>query len=180
RWELEEGEVIEMPSPGEMHALVCWFVIRVLTEYVLHRGSGHILTNDCGLIVRRKPDTVRGPDVMLSLDNLTLEEANPGHSQRIPTLVVEVFSPSDRPGRLYKRVEQYFRRGVPLVWVLYPEERTANVFRKGELPKVLDETETLSGNGILPGFTCKVRDLFELPGQAAKPARPRPRKGSRD
>jgi Uma2 family endonuclease len=176
RWELEEGTVVEMPSPGEAHALVCWFVIRLLTDYVMSRGSGHLLTNDCGLIVRRKPDTVRGPDVMLSLQNLTLEDANPKHSERVPTLVVEVFSPSDRPGKIAGRVEQYLRRGVPLVWVVYPEERTVNVFRSDELPKLLDESDELTGNGILPDFKCKVAELFALP----QPARPRLRKGNRE
>lgn len=182
RWELDEGEVIEMPSPGEMHALVCWFVIRVLTEYINRRGSGHILTNDCGLVVRRKPDTVRGPDIMLSLENLTLDQANPGHSTRTPTLIVEVFTPHDRPGRLSKRIEQYLESGVPLVWVLYPQERIVNVFRPGELLKVLDEMDELSGNGVLPGFSCRVNELFALPEQkpANKPASPRSRKGNRE
>lgn len=170
RFELENGEVVEVSSPGEAHALVCWFVIRVLTEYVLRRGSGHLLTNDCGLIVQRSPDTVHGPDVMVFLENRTLEQASRGHTDRVPTLVVEVFSPSDRPGRLNRRVDQYHRLGVPLVWVIYPEERTVNVYRPNEFPKVLDESDELTGNGVLPDFRCHVRDLFSLPEkQPAKP-----------
>ena len=177
RWELAEGQVIEMPSPGEAHALVCWFVAQILTDYLRAHGRGHLLTIDCGLIVARNPDTVRGPGIMLSLDNLTLEEAKPGHTDRIPTLVVEVFSPTDRPGNMARRVEQFQRRGVPLVWVIYPEERTVNVFCQDELPRVLDEADELSGNGVLPGFSCQVADLFALPTK--KPAR-RPRKGTRE
>jgi Uma2 family endonuclease len=176
-WELAEGKVIEMPPPGEAHALVCWFIAQILSDYIRERGSGHILTNDCGLILARNPDTVRGPDIMLSLKNLKLENAKPGHTERIPDLVVEVFSPTDRPGNMARRVEQFQRRGVPLVWVVYPEERTVNVFRLDELPRVLDETDELSGNGVLPGFLCKVADLFALP--VKKPAR-RPRKGPRE
>jgi Uma2 family endonuclease len=164
RLELDNGEVVEMPSPGEAHALVCWLVIKVLTEYVVRRGRGHILTNDCGLVVRRNPDTVRGPDVMLSLDDLSLDDASPGHSTRVPTLVVEVYSPSDKPAQYGRRVEQYHERGVPLVWVVYPEERSVAVCHPNEFPKTLDETDELTGNGVLPDFACKVRDLFTSPG----------------
>lgn len=170
RFELESGEVIEMSSPGEAHALVCWFVIRVLTEYVGRRGSGHLLTNDCGLIVRRSPDTVRGPDVMCHLDNLSLGQARRGHTDRVPSLITEVLSPTDRRGKTLRRIEQYHRRGVPLVWLVDPEELTVTVFRPNEFPRVLDEADELTGNGVLPDFSCKVADLFALPGQ--QPAAP--------
>ncbi|MBY0513786.1 MAG: Uma2 family endonuclease [Gemmataceae bacterium] len=170
RFELEDGEPVEMPSPGEAHAMVCWFVIKVLTDFVVRRGGGQILTNDCGLIVRRGPDTVRGPDVILFLETRTLDEAARGPVDRVPPLVVEVFSPSDRPGKLNRRIDQYHRRGVPLVWVVYPEERTVNVCRPNEFPRVLDETDELTGNGVLPDFSCRVADLFSLPGAA--PTRP--------
>ncbi|MBX9583216.1 MAG: Uma2 family endonuclease [Gemmataceae bacterium] len=186
RLELDEGEVVEMPSPGEVHAYVCGFVVRVLTEYLIRRRSGYLLTNDCGLIVRRRPDTVRGPDIMLFLENRTLDQMSRGFCERVPPLVVEVFSPSDRPGRLNRRIDQYHRRGVALVWVVYPEERTVNVCRPDEFPKVLDETDELTGNGILPDFACPVRDLFgfpDLPPTAPtprpSPAPKRPRKGPR-
>lgn len=187
RLELDDGEVVEMPSPGEMHALVCWFVTKLLTEYVVRRGAGHLLTNDCGLIVRRKPDTVRGPDVMLHLDNLRLEQARPGHSDRIPALIAEVISPSDKEKETNRRVRQYLARGVPLVWIVYPQTRLVNVCRPGEFHKTLDESDELTGNGVLPDFACPVRHLFEPPdltpaGPNSKPSpapKPRTRKGPR-
>lgn len=183
RLELDEGEVVEMPSPGEAHALVCWLVIKVMTEYVVRRGAGHLLTNDCGLVVRRKPDTVRGPDVMVSLDNLRLDQARRGHSERVPALIIEVVSPSDREKDINRRVRQYLDGGVPLVWVVYPQTRLVNVCRPNEFPKTLDETDELTGNGVLPDFSCSVRDLFGLPGEPPAPPepapKPRPRKGPR-
>jgi Uma2 family endonuclease len=169
QYELVNGEVVEMPSPGEAHAFVCWLVIRVLTNYLTKRGSGHMLTNDGGLIVRRNPDTVRGPDAMVFLDDLTLTNARLGHCERIPSLVVEVRSPSDRDGKIIRRVEQYHRRGIPLVWVIDFEDLLVTAYRPNEFPKVLDETESLTGNGVLPDFSCKVAELFALPGTVNQP-----------
>jgi Uma2 family endonuclease len=67
------------------------------------------------------------------------------------------------------RVEQYLRRGVQLVWVIEPDERIVYVYRPNEFHKILDETEELTGNGVLPDFSCRVADLFALPGQLQTP-----------
>ena len=74
-------------------------------------------------------------------------------------------------------MDQYVRRGIPMVWLIDPEERHVTMYRPNEFHKILDESESITGNGVLPGFTCKVADLFALPTK--KPAR-RPRKGNRE
>ncbi len=170
-YELEDGKVVPMPSLGELHGLLCWIVAHLLGGYVVPRG-GYLMTNDTGLIVRRRPDTVRGPDVMLFLDGRKVEEMSRGHSQRVPTLVVEVLSPSDQFSKTLRRVDQYEARGVPLIWVIDPDERAVHIFRPNELRKRLDETDDLTGNGVLPDFSCKVADLFTLPGQQQTPSPP--------
>ena len=160
-----------MPSPGEQHGFVCWLVIRLLTEYVLRRQSSYLLTNDCGLIVRRNPDTVRGPDAMVFLDPIP-ESLSRSFCERVPPLIIEVRSPSDRWGDMVRRVEQYIRRGTALVWVVDPEDRIVTVFRPDELQRKLDESDELTGNGVLPDFRCRVADLFALPGQPPAPPSP--------
>jgi Uma2 family endonuclease len=164
RYELDDGMVIETPSPGELHGLLCWIVAHLLGGYVVPRG-GYLMTNDTGLIVRRRPDTVRGPDVMLFLDGRKVEELSRGHSERVPPLVVEVLSPSDQFSKTLRRVDQYEARGVPLIWVIDPDERAVHVFRPNELRKRFEETDELTGNGVLPDLRLKVADLFTLPGQ---------------
>ena len=152
-----------MPSPGKLHGTVCWLVIRVLTAYLDARGEGYLCTNDTGLIVARNPDSVRGPDVMLYLVHTPIEGITPRHADDLPALVVEVMSPSDSMGSTLKRVEQYFGRGVQLVWVVAPDERLVQVCRPNEFPRVLDETDELTGNGVLPDFRCPVEALFKVP-----------------
>ncbi len=165
RYELVAGEVVEMPSPGELHGVFCWLVSRVLGNYLFRRGAGYVCTNDTGLIVRRGPDTVRGPDVMLFLLAKTFAQLSRKFAEDVPDLIVEVFSPTDRVSQMHRRVEQYHQRGVRLVWVVFPEDRTVNVYLPGEFPKVHDETDELSGHGVLPEFSCRVADLFALPGE---------------
>src|SRR5439155_19919113 len=70
-WELDEGQVVEMPPPGEMHGILCGFIAHLLWAYVRKRGRGAVSSNDTGLLVKRKPGTVRGPDTMV------LDESRP-------------------------------------------------------------------------------------------------------
>ena len=171
RWcELERGEVIDVPPPKHLHGVVCWLVSAILAQYVIRRGAGYACTNDTGIIVERRPDTVRGADVMLFLKSKPWDQLTRGYVEDIPDLIVEVLSPDDRQNRTNRRIEQYLRRGVPLVWLIDPEDRTVAVYRPNEFHKVLDETEQLNGNGVLPEFSCRVADLFALPGQS--PASP--------
>jgi Uma2 family endonuclease len=187
RLELDAGEVVEMPSPGELHGFVCWLTGMLLGNYLFRRGAGYICSNDTGLIVHRRPDTVRGPDLILFLESRAAAEMNRGFCDRVPALIVEVVSPSDKEKDTNRRVRQYLARGVPLVWVVYPEHRLVHVCRPDEFHKVLDETDELTGNGVLPDFACLVRDLFTPPGLAPNTAspksspapKPRPRKGPR-
>lgn len=162
-YELEAGRPTAMSSPGKQPGTICWLVVKKLTEYLTIRGEGYICTNDTGLIVTRSPDTVRGPDLMLFLEHTALDQITPKHAEDIPTLVVEVLSPRDSMGATLRRVEQYLALGVPLVWVVEPKVRAVQVYRPQEFPKVLDEMDELSGNGILPEFRCSVSTFFTIP-----------------
>jgi Uma2 family endonuclease len=160
RYELEAGRAVEMPSPSELHGYVIYLIFRLLVRYFDERGTGYVLSNDTGLVVATAPDTVRGPDLMGFLDDRPIEEMSRKHCVRVPALVVEVLSPSDRISRTNTRIEQYLRRGVSLVWLVDPDDRTVTVYRPNEFHRVLTEDDTLTGNGVLPSFSLKVASFF--------------------
>jgi Uma2 family endonuclease len=164
-FELERGEVREMPTPSEYHGVICSFIAHLLWEYVFRRGGkGLVSSNDAGLLVERNPDTVRGPDVMFWEETRQADELSRKFSTQLPRLIVEVLSPSDTVTRTNRRVSQYLRRGVPLVWLVDPEVRSVTVYRPGQDYTVLDETDELVVEEVLPGWRCRVADLFAVPG----------------
>jgi Uma2 family endonuclease len=164
RAELVRGEIVEMPSPGEVHGSVCWWIAGLFTIYVLRRGRGRGTNNDTGLVVEEGPDTVRGPDFVFFDESRALDSLSPKHMRQVPQLVVEVVSPTDKPNKITRRVGEYLKRGVPLVWIVDPGDRTVGVHRKGELPRTLDETDELTGEEVLPDLKLGVAELFKLPG----------------
>ena len=54
--------------------------------------------------------------------------------------------------------------GVAMVWVVEPELRIVDVYLKDGTSSRLREPDELSGEDVLPGFRCRVAELFpELP-----------------
>ncbi|MGL4553238.1 MAG: Uma2 family endonuclease [Gemmataceae bacterium] len=166
RTELVRGEVVEMSSPGEIHGSVCWLISFLFGLYVVKRGRGRATANDTGLVVEEGPDTVRGPDLMFFDESRALGTLNWKHARQIPQLVIEVVSPTDTTNKINRRIGEYLRRGVPLVWIVDPADRTVGVHRRGELPKTLDETDELTGDDVLPDLKWRVAELFTLPASA--------------
>jgi Uma2 family endonuclease len=101
---------------------------------------------------------------MVHLTTKAVGQFSRRYSTDVPALVVEVMSPSDTHRRTTRRVGQYLRRGVPLVWVVDPEDMAVYVHKADEFTTVLEGDEELTGNGVLPDFACRVSDLFALPG----------------
>ena len=61
------------------------------------------------------------------------------------------------------KVKLYSRRNVKEYWVVNWQERTLEIYRREDavltLEKTLEETDVLQ-SPLLPGFSCKVSQLF--------------------
>jgi Uma2 family endonuclease len=164
-FELERGEVVEMPVPSKYHGFICGNAARILGNFACQRKRGYPCSNDAGLIVEEGPDTVRGPDVSFYEDDQTPDTMERKYAKQPPRLVVEVLSPSDKQSKTNIRISQYLRRGVPLVWLVDPELRIVTVYRSGKDLYTRDNGEELTGEDVLPDFRCRVAEFFALPGQ---------------
>ena len=164
-FELEKGEVIEMPPPKRLHGFVCNNMAWRLTNYAETRGVGIVCTNDAGVIVERDPDTVRGPDVAYFDDVQAADEILAEYAKVPPVIAVEVLSPDDRVNQVALKVDEYLAFGVKQVWVVDPEAKDIAVHRVGVSMRLLNQDDELLGGDALPGFSCRVSDFFRLPGQ---------------
>ncbi len=173
KWfELVRGQVIELTPPMRRHGVVCARVGSVLANYTFERGSGHVTSNNSGVVLERAPDTVRGPDVAVYDDASTFAELHPKYGEVPPLLAVEVLSPNDRPGKVLDKFADYLRTGVRLVWVIDPETRKVSVHRPNKSPHTVGEHEELTGEDVLPDLRCRVADIFRLAGEKPKPPEP--------
>jgi Uma2 family endonuclease len=77
-----------------------------------------------------------------------------------PDLAVEVISPNDLAAELEDKLDDYRSAEIPLIWIIYPHRRTASVYRIDGTSTHLRESDELSGEQIIPGFRCRLAEIF--------------------
>ena len=116
------------------------------------------------------PSLVRRPDVsFIRRGRLPNEVLPAGWGKIPPDLAVEVVSPNDSVDKLEERLDDYQKVAVPLLWVVNLKSRTVMVYRADGSVSRLRESDELSGEDVIPGFRCPVRDILP-PRQAVVPA----------
>jgi Uma2 family endonuclease len=117
---------------------------------------------DCGYqISADDPNKVRYPDgSFITRGRLPHDQPPKGHMRISADLMIEVVSPHDLAWEVDHKVDEFLRAGVRLIWVLYPDTRTILIYRPGSEVTRLSDVDELSGEDVLPGFTCRVSELF--------------------
>ncbi|MBI4581515.1 MAG: Uma2 family endonuclease [Planctomycetes bacterium] len=159
--ELVRGEVITLSPGGLAHNRVVSNAFGLLRDWARQSGHGRAFTNETGLIVDRRPDTVRGADVVYySYQRLPRNSGPEGFSDIPPELVVEVVGKGQGWREMVEKAGEYLRMGVDRVWVIDPSSRRVHVFRPDVEPLVLGPGSTVTDQDVLPDFHAKTDDLF--------------------
>jgi Uma2 family endonuclease len=169
RFDLVDGHLVER-NMGAESSWIALQINRYLGNYAETSQHGLVLGPDCGYqIFPDDPNRVRFPDGSFMRSGRLPNDALPrGYIRVVPDLVLEVVSPNDLAWEVDLKVTEYLQAGVPLVWVFYPDTRTVSVYRADGQAARLGAGETLSGEEVLPGFTCPVADVF--PRHSTAPA----------
>lgn len=161
RWELVDGELVEMSPSGEESSNVGLTIGALLWVHVRTHKLGRVYGADGGFILFPDRNTVRAPDVaFVRAEQVPHGEARKHFARLAPDLVVEVLSPTDRASEVVAKIEMYQEAGVPLIWLVDPDDATVTVIAAGRPTTVLKLTDTLDGGGVLPGFSVPVADIF--------------------
>jgi len=107
-----------------------------------------------------KPMLVRKPDVSFVAAARQSGPSPKGNMRIAPDLAAEIISPHDTYESVEEKVGNYRSAGVRLIWIVSPGFKTVLVRRLDRTCAELDDTGTLSGEDVVPGFTCPVADLF--------------------
>lgn len=157
--ELIDGRIIPMAPTGGEHGLVEFNLGSELRSFVRQHKLGWVMGGEVGIYTRRNPDRVRGADVVF-ISNERLPERPTGFLEIAPELVVEVISPTDRWQDVHEKIEEYFAIGVNWVWVVEPAGQAVRIFHSVIEARKLSQGDTLTGEGVLAGFTLPVAEIF--------------------
>ncbi len=74
--------------------------------------------------------------------------------------VIEVISTTDQINRVHKKMEDYRKAKVKIVWQIFPELKQVHIY-KGKKMQVCEGKDICSAEDVIKGFKLSVNDLFK-------------------
>ena len=162
RYELIDGQLVERKMGAKSSRVATRLVSRMDT-FCDARGSGEVFQSNCGYqIFEPDGNRVRYADgSFIRAGRLPGDEPPQGHCRITPDLVIESVSPNDTAVEVEAKVEEWLDAGVRLVWVLYPNTQRVHVHTHARTFGKLGTEDVLTGGDVLPGFKCRVAEIFQ-------------------
>jgi Uma2 family endonuclease len=160
KYELVDGEIRRLSPAGFRHGAVAVELSGLLRAFVKPRKLGHL--GDSSIGFQMPNGNVRSPDVsFVATGRFENDDPPVGYSPVLPDLAVEILSPSDGAQEILDKVGEYLDAGVRIVWVVDPQQRRVNCYRSLTDVHTLSAADDLDGEDVLPGFRCRLADLFQ-------------------
>jgi Uma2 family endonuclease len=161
RYELVDGESIDMGNSGMEHGYVACILVARLTTLVQQDKLGAVCDSSTAFTL--KNGNKRSPDVsFVNKERLKgLKRPPRGFFQGSPDLAIEILSPNNTVEEIHAKIVEYFENETLLVWVIHPDERYVLVYHAPEPDRFLRADDMLDGEAIVPGFSMAIADLFE-------------------
>ncbi|WP_460194305.1 Uma2 family endonuclease [Thermosynechococcus sp. FA-CM-4201] len=169
RIELEDGEIITMPTGSPLHIAIIRFLFTTLENEI---KANHLPFEifPGGIGVRTGLRTSREPDLCIlhCEDWDALRKQNPLSAivERPPLLVVEVVSPGNvnRDREYHTKRREYAEMGIPEYWIVDPEEQKVVlcvlVGQSYQLTEL--QGQSLIRSTLLPQLVVTAEQLFNL------------------
>jgi Uma2 family endonuclease len=161
RYELIDGVPVEKSMGAESDRIALRLGGR-LDQFCLTSGCGLAFGSQTGYrCFPNNPRQVRKPDVSFVARGRLEDDRPPeGDIEISPDLAVEVVSPNDTYEEIQTRIRDYKSARTRLIWVISPKTRTVLIRLLDGTCAEVGEGGELSGEDVIPGFACKVADLF--------------------
>lgn len=160
RYELVDGELVDMGNSGMEHGWIASILNGAMFNYVYSHKLGVICDSSTAFTL--KTGNKRSPDIsFIAKDRLKgLKRLPKGYFEGAPDLAVEILSPNNTVEQIHEKIVEYFENGTRLLWVIHPDEQFVLVYHSPSPDRLLQVTDALEGEDIVPGFSLPVAELF--------------------
>jgi Uma2 family endonuclease len=154
KYEWNDGELIQFIGMKQQQ----WYVYRALNALFIAKGC------------YKKGTFMAEPDVMLTgiqmrrpdIAYFTDEQIRKGRENEdvVPEFVIEVISTNDQIIPVRSKLREYFKHGVKVAWLVYPDAQEVEVYTSYKEVKICTGTDICSAAPVLPEFELSVADIF--------------------
>jgi Uma2 family endonuclease len=156
-YEYVKGELVLMAAAAIVHGEVGINLIIPLGLHVRENKLGRLYSLETTF---QLGDRVVKPDIAFVSTERLSEDKLKGFADA-PDLAIEIVSPTDKHYDVTEKTLAYLKAGTRLVWVIEPIMKTVMVYRSETDFTLLNYEGTLTGEDVVPGFSCPVAELFE-------------------
>jgi len=162
--ELVDGVLVEK-TVGYYESRVAAVLIGYMDLFSARHDLGIVLAPDGTL--RLMPGLVRIPDVSFISWKKFPNRELPAESipDLVPDLAVEILSEGNTAEEMRRKLREYFKVGVRMVWLIDPALRTAEVYTSVRKKTTVSVDGALDGGTVLPGFRLMLQELFTRAGR---------------
>jgi len=156
KWELLDGELIEVPSATPRHNRILARLLRPLDAFAETNRLGVVLP-ETDLAVR-KESRLRPDLAFFAADTWRKVNLDRVPVIEIPDIAVEIVSPSETHKTIQRKIEAYLKWGVKEIWLIEPDTRIVMVHTSLGA-KRLSEGSLLTSD-FVPGWQIPIDELF--------------------
>ncbi len=158
-YEYVKGELVPMPDASIRHSEIGMNLSHYLNIHVREKKNGRVYSLELSFKVGER---VLKPDLaFVSAERLNDDQDKNKGFPIPPDLAIEVISPSDIHSRVIGKALAYLDAGTRCVWIVDPVSQTVTVYKSETDINILTREDTLTGDDVVPGFSCPVELLFE-------------------
>lgn len=163
RYELIHERIVISPPASYGHSSAEGQIGARIGSFVLDNKSGKVFGSSGGFVLP-SGDVVQPDFAFIATERLQLQNQTKTDFIRVvPTLVIEILSPSTARQDWNDKKTIYERNGIEEYWVVDTANQTITVFHlvsgRFDAGSFFESSQDLASS-VLPGFQCRVSELF--------------------
>ncbi len=155
KYEWNNGELIKFIGMKQQQ----WYVYEMLNTLFIEKGYYKLGTLMAEPDVMLTGIQMRRPDIAY----FTKEQIRQGKTNQeyiIPAFVIEVISTNDQIIPVRNKLNEYFKAGVSVVWLVFADEQAVEIYTSRRDVKICLENDICSASPVLPEFEISVSELL--------------------
>jgi len=154
KYEWNDGELIKFVGMNrkQMH------IFGVLNRLFISKGYWQQGTFIAEQEVQLTGIQMRRPDI--AYFTLEQEQLMKQGEDEIPEFAIEVISGNDKASKVEEKTIEYFNAGVKVVWLIYPDNKTVQVYTSLKQAQICSDDDICSAKPVLEDFEISVNDIF--------------------
>jgi len=101
----------------------------------------------------------RRPDISF-FTRQQIKDARTGSNKIPPQFLIEIISSTDQINRVQRKMQNYLKAKVKVVWHIFPEFKMVHVYT-GKKMLICKEADICSANSVIKGFEISADDIFK-------------------